>query len=166
VKRIVVRHLIVATVLVVLAIVGISLAGWSPRVGYIATLGLVLALATAAVQSLGGSIAEWRWPSPVPPSPAAPGVDPRIAGLETLLRRGVEDDRVFRRRLRGLLAELTTHRLERDHGIDPTEHPDEARQLLGEDAWRLLTADQVATAARLEQVVAAIERLPRLERPA
>ena len=35
-----------------------------------------------------------------------------------------------------MLADLATHRLERDHGIDPTEHPDEARQLLGDDAWR------------------------------
>jgi hypothetical protein len=161
-----VRHLIVATLLVALAIVGISLAGWSPQVGYIATLGLLLAIATAGVRRVGSSIAEWRWPSPIPPSPAAPGVDPRIAGLETLLRRSIEDDRVFRSRLRGLLADLTTHRLERDHGIDPTEHPDEARQLLGEDAWRLLTVEQVATSAGVEQAVAAIERLPRLARPA
>ncbi len=72
---------------------------------------------------------------------------------------------MFRRRLRVLLADLTTHRLERDHGIDPTEHPDEARQLLGDEAWRLLTADQQATAAGIEQVVTAIERLPRLARP-
>jgi hypothetical protein len=165
VRQIVVRHMVTATVLVVVTIMGISLAGWSPRVEYIAPLGLLLAIATVALRRLGTSIAEWRWPSPVPASPAASGVDPRIAGLETLIHRSIEDDRVFRRRLRVMLADLTTHRLERDHGIDPTEHPDEARQLLGDDAWRVLTADPAATAAGIERAVAAIERLPRLARP-
>jgi hypothetical protein len=160
-----VRHLIVAGVIVVLALVGIALAGWSPRVEYIAALGFLFAVASAGLQRLGTSVAEWRSPSPVPPTPGAPGVDPRIAALETLLRRSTEDAGTFRRRLRVLLADLATHRLERDHGIDPVEYPDEARQLLGEDAWRILTADQRVTTAGLDDVVSALERLPRMARP-
>ena len=66
-----------------------------------------------------------------------------------LLRRSVEDPRIFRRRLRAMLADLTTHRLRRDHGIDPAEHPDEARQLLGAAAWHVLTTDESVTAARV-----------------
>jgi hypothetical protein len=160
-----VRHLLVAGIAAAVIVVVLALAGWSPHVEYIAGLGFLFAVATAALRRLGTSIAESRWPSPVPPEPSAPGVDPRISALETLLRRGTDDPRVFRRRLRELLADLTTHRLERDHGIDPTEHPDEARRLLGDDAWRLLTADERATADGLERTIAAIERLPRLQRP-
>jgi hypothetical protein len=160
-RGIVVRHLLVFGVIVALALVGIALAGWSPRVEYIAALGFLLAVATAGIRRLGTSVVERTWPSPVPPTPGAPGVDPRISALELLLRRSTEDSSVFRRRVRVMLADLSTHRLVRDHGIDPSEHPDEARQLLGDDAWRVMTADERATAAGLEQVVTAIERLGR-----
>ena len=62
------------------------------------------------------------------------GSRPRDAAAPQHRGRGL-----FRRRLQPLLADLTTHRLARDHGIDPAEHPDEARQLLGDEAWRILT---------------------------
>ena len=163
-RRVVVRHLIVAALLVVVTLAGIVLSGLSPNVAYIAALGVLLAIATAGIRRLGESLAGARWPSPVPLAPGAPGVDPRIGGLETLLRRSAEDANVFRRRLRVLLADLATHRLERDHGIDPAEHPDEARQLLGDDAWRVLTEARAAKATDIELAIAAIERLPRLER--
>ena len=160
-RRILVRHLLVFGLIVVLVLLGIALAGWSPRVEYIAALGFLFAVATAGLRRLGTSVADWRWPSPVPSPPSVPGVDPRISALEIQLVRSTEDASVFRRRLRVMLADLTTHRLERDHGIDPTEHPDEARRLLGDGAWRVLTADQRVTAAELDEVITAIERLGR-----
>ena len=163
-RQIVVRHLIVGALLMVVTLVGIVLSGLSPHVAYIAALAFLLSVATAGVRRLGETVASSRWPSPVPVAPDAPGVDPRIGGLETLLHRSTVDANVFRRRLRVLLADLATHRLERDHGINPTEHPEEARQLLGDDAWRVLTEASAARAADIERTIAAIERLPRLER--
>ena len=164
-NRVVLRHLIVATIVVAVAIVTVSLAGWSPQVEYIAALGLLLAIATAALRRVGTAVAESQWPPPLPPRVEPGGVDPQVSALEMLLRRSVDDPGIFRRRLRTMLADLTTHRLRRDHGIDPAEHPDEARQLLGEAAWHVLTTDESVTAARLEEAISAIEQLPRLARP-
>ena len=143
---------------------GIVLSGLSPNVAYIAALGVLLAVATAGIRRLGESLAGARWPSPVPVAPDAPGVDPRIGGLETLLRRSAEDANVFRRRLRVLLADLATHRLERDHGIDLAEHPDEARQLARRRCVARPHRGTSGEAADIERAIAAIERLHRLER--
>ena len=119
------------------------------------------AVATVALRRLGSTMVEAMWPSPFPPKPVEPGVDHRITSLETLLRRSVEDPATFERRLRPLLEDLAAHRLRRDHGVELATRPDDARRLLGDETWALVTqpADRRVVPARLERAVAAIEHL-------
>jgi hypothetical protein len=161
--RLLVRHLAVCLACAVLAVFGLALAGWSPRVGYVLALAVLAAVATLALRLIGEAIVEARWPSPFTPETVTAGVDPRVAGLETLLRRSAEDPAVFERRLRPLLTDLAGHRLRREHGVDPAAQPDLARQLLGDDAWSLLTAPPGSDVppARIERAITAIEQVRR-----
>lgn len=146
-----------------LALVVVTLAGWSPRVGYVLALAALAAVASVAVRRIGATMVEAMWPLPFPPEPVTAGVDTRVGALEALLRRSAEDPTIFERRLQPLLTDVTAHRLRRDHGVDLTEQRDVARRLLGDEAWALLTdaPHRQVSPARIERTITAIERLGR-----
>ena len=161
--RLFVRHLAVCLGCAVVALFGFALAGWSPRVGYVLALAVLAAVASLAVRRIGMAIVEARWPSPFAPETVTAGVDPRVGALEALVRRSVEDPAIFQRRLRPLLADVAGHRLRREHGVDPAVQPDQARLLLGDDAWSVLTdpPGRQVRPARIERAITAIERVGR-----
>jgi hypothetical protein len=163
VTRLLVRHLAVCLGCAVLGLVVTSLAGWSPRVGYVLALAALAAAASVALRRVGSTMVEAMWPLPFPPEPVKVGVDNRTGALESLLRRSAEDPTIFERRLRPLLADVAAHRLRREHGVDPASDPESARRLLGDDVWELLTQapDGRVSPPRIERAVAAIERVGR-----
>lgn len=149
---------IVLATLAMLTIVG---AGWSPRVEYVLALAVVAAVVTTAVRRSTRVLAAPIWTLAEPIGSERPGVDPRIATIETVLRRGVEDAGMCRRRVQPLLFDLATHRLRRDRNIELIEDPDTARELLGDEVFHFLTdvVDRPASPALIRTTVAAIERL-------
>ena len=119
--------------------VGIVAAGWTPRVEVIIALAVAVAVASVAVRQLGDSTEVLRWPRRRPTVAAEEGADARVGFLEHSLRRSGEDDTAFAMRVRPVLVAVSTHRLRRA-GVDIDTEPDAARQLLGDDAWDVLTA--------------------------
>jgi hypothetical protein len=150
-----------AVVAAALAMLAVVAAGWSPRVEYILGIALVAAIGVVALRRLLAVVAAPAWPSPVARPREAPSVDPRVGTIETALRRGMEDVAICRRRVQPLLFDLATHRLRRAHGVGVVEDPDAARELLGDDAFHLLTdvVERPPAVATVVRTVDAIERL-------
>jgi hypothetical protein len=145
----------------VLVLVVVALAGWTPRVEYVLALAAVAAVTTVALRRVGASMVEAMWPLPFPPEPVTPGVDTRVGALESLVRRSAEDPAIFERRLQPLLADVVAHRLRREHGVDLDADPADARRLLGDEAWTLLTEvpRRHVSPSRLARTVTAIEQV-------
>ena len=136
-------------------------AGWSPRVEYLLAVSGAVVVSGLALRRMADSIAPPTWPSPVAVRRDPPGADPRVAGIEAMLRRGTEDAGVCRRRVQPLLVDLAIHRLSRHRGVGLVADPEQARRLLGDEPFHFLSevVDRPATAATIARTVDAIERL-------
>ncbi len=112
------------------------------------------------MRQLGDSTEVLRWPRRRPTVATEEGADARVGFLEHSLRRSGEDDTAFAMRVRPVLVAVSTHRLRRA-GVDIDTEPDAARQLLGDDAWDVLTgpAHVPIRRVRLEQAIDRIEQL-------
>jgi hypothetical protein len=94
------------------------------------------------------------------PEPAPTGLLV-LTSLEGRLSWGSTDPDRFRERVRPLLVELATDRLRARHGVDPRTHPEQARTVLGDPLWTLMTAPPTRSPSRAElaALVTAIERI-------
>ncbi len=153
--------IVIAVVTAALVLLVIVAAGWTPRVEYVLALAVGAAACTVALRGLRADVAQPSWPPAVLPRAEPGGVDPRIATIETSLRRGAEDQGVCRRRVQPLLFDLATHRLRYRRGIELIEEPEAAAVLLGDEPFRFLTEVVVGPAApaTLQRTVTAIEQL-------
>ncbi len=111
-------------------------------------------------------------PPTLPPMQRAPA-DPRpadrpfrdVGRMEDRLAWGGQDMAHFDAALRPVLARLADDRLYQRHGITRTSHPEQARQLLGDKLWQLMTGPGVASKAagpspaELRPFVESLERL-------
>jgi hypothetical protein len=157
-----------AAAIVALAVLGatavmvlVAAAGWSPRVEYVLGVALVVATGTVVLRGLLRAVAGPAWPSPLPRRREPPGTDPRIATIETALRRGLDDAAICRRRVQPLLFDLATHRLSRHRGVSLVEDPAAARALLGDEAFEFLT-DVVEAPPAMRTVLATVDAIERL----
>jgi hypothetical protein len=160
------RKAVVVTVLVAaaggaLTLLIIVAAGWSPDVGYVMALAAGGAVVFLGMRRSLLDIAPPTWTRPTAPQIPPGGVDPRVGAIELMLKRGVEDAGICRRRVQPMLFDLATHRLRHDRGVELIEEPEQALALLGEQPFGFLT--EVVTApistTDLEHVVTAIEQL-------
>jgi hypothetical protein len=132
---------------------------------YRAHLGLCLAggFAVAACWRLAVAVAQ---PGPevlVPGDRPAPddGLI-ALASLEHRLSWGSVDPDRFRERVRPVLVDLALERLRSRHGIDPATQPEEARRILGESLWQMVTGpppSRCPTRPELSRMVAELERI-------
>ncbi len=150
-----------AIVAATVALLGIVAAGWSPRVPYVLALAVAGAVSVAAVWRVAAAVSPPTWPLLESPTVERAGLDPRVATIETALRRGVQDETECRLRVQPMLFDLATHRLRHNRGIDLLEQPDRARVALGDDAFRFITdvVSEPVSPAVLSRTVAAIEQL-------
>lgn len=160
-RRVAVLTVLVAAGGAALTLVVTVAVGWSPDVAYVMALAAAGVVVFLAMRRSLLAIAPPTWTAPtvreVPPG----GVDPRVAPIEVMLRRGVEDAGICRRRVQPMLFDLATHRLRRNRGVELIEDPERAQALLGERPFRFLTEVVTApiSAGDLEHVVTAIEEL-------
>jgi hypothetical protein len=147
--------------LAALAMLAIVAAGWSQRVEYVMAVSGLLVAVTIALRRLLATVAPPPWPSPVPARRGPAVADPRTSSIESTLRRATDDAGICRRRAQPLLLDLAIHRLSRHRGVGLVEDPEEARRVLGDDAFHFLSdvVEGPTTAATLAQTVDAIERL-------
>jgi len=94
----------------------------------------------------------------------------RPAGLEEVERAvdfAVWNPADLNRRLRPLLREVATHRLQTRRGVDIGRNPETARRLLGEVAWELIEASPSALEPEVRRAAASAlsirETIQRLE---
>jgi hypothetical protein len=114
---------------------------------------------------------SWRLARQVlpPPEPLAepPPGDPRDEGLllltslETRLSWGGTDPDRFRHRVRPELIALAADLLRTRRGVDLRTEPDQARRILGEPLWQLITRTPTRSPSRAElsRLVDALERI-------
>jgi len=102
-------------------------------VGVIATVISVAALAARMPTAKRPSA-----PRPRPPSPSAPS---QLLRIERILERSAEDGLAAHTLLRPVLSEIAEARLAR-RGVQLSRDPDEARRLLGREAWELVRPDR------------------------
>jgi hypothetical protein len=158
---VVVLAVLVATAGAALTLVVTVAAGWSPDVAYMMALGAGGVVVFLAMRRALLDVAPPTWSAPtirhVPPG----GVDPRVGAIELMLKRGVDDTGICRRRVQPMLFDLATHRLRHHRGVELIEDPERALALLGERPFEFLTEVVTApiSASDLEQVVRAIEEL-------
>jgi hypothetical protein len=114
----------------------------------------------------------WRLVAAVPPPPPAvpatperPGPDDGLIELTSLEHRlswgSVDADR-FRERVRPVLVDLALERLRTRRGVDPVTQPEEARRILGESLWQMVTGpppSRCPTRAELGRLVDEMERI-------
>lgn len=125
------------------------------------------ALAPAVV--LGAHLlAHFRWNPPDTP-PETPASEPSDAGafsrldsLDLRIRSATrQTSSQYQTVVRPILIAVAEDRLARHHAIDWQNAPDDARELLGEQLWRLLR-DGSVVAPTMRQLRAAVERIERL----
>ncbi|GAA1556666.1 hypothetical protein GCM10009789_07510 [Kribbella sancticallisti] len=169
-NKLLLQHLAVAVVGSLLLTVGFGLAGTQPRPLWFVAMGLALGFGSLAVRRIVPQVLETSWPSRQDEKFAARRMrssDNRTQFLATWVqeagreRRAGEGSITFLRRVRPLLLQLTRDRLVHRHGIDPDLEPDRARELTGDQLWKLLTDDETQTAsfAEIESAVQTIEKL-------
>lgn len=84
-------------------------------------------------------------PQPLPelieqPAPAGGEYLARLRQAERRLEAACRDGSKYDRNVRPMLARLATDRLRQKYGIDPRSQPVQAREVLGEQLWSLMTA--------------------------
>jgi hypothetical protein len=151
-------------VLLAAAVAGAGL--WLVAYGlhYRAQLGLCAAAGVAA-----GLI--WRLSRLVVPPPELPPVQVRpeppddgllaLTTLETRLSWGAADPYRFRERVRPELVGLASDLLRTRRGVDLRTHPEDARKILGDPLWQLMTGplERSPSRAELSRAVAVLERI-------
>jgi len=128
-----------------------------------ADLCVVAGLAAAACWRLVRAVA--RWPAAVPVAPDRPAPDDGLIQLTVLEHRlawgSVDPDR-FRERVRPMLVDLAVERLRSQHGVDAATQPEDARRILGESLWQMVTGpppSRCLTRPELSRLVEAMERI-------
>jgi hypothetical protein len=156
-----IRHVAACVGCTVVVLTAIRLAGGIPRVEFFVAVAVVVAVASLALRELAEGTPDTSWPLFRRARPPEQRTDSRVTTLETILRRSLADSTQFTSRLQPLLAELASQRLRRTRGIDPDWQPEEARAVLGDDVFDLLTAPPVGPIdpQRIAGAVDAIERL-------
>jgi hypothetical protein len=128
-----------------------------------------VALCVAAGLALAAS---WRLAAAVAPPPAAPpersdrpAPDDGLVELTALEHRlswgSVDADR-FRERVRPLLVDLSVARLRSRHGVDPAAQPEEARRILGESLWEMVTGPPPTRSPSRPELARLVEALERI----
>ena len=85
-----------------------------------------------------------------------------LTSLEHRLSWGSVDPDRFRERVRPVLVDLALERLRSRHGVDPTTQPEDARRILGESLWQMVTGpppSRCPTRPELSRLVDAMERI-------
>jgi hypothetical protein len=131
---------------------------------YRADLGLCAVVGIAA-----GS--TWRLSRLVVPPPELAPVTVRpeppddglllLTTLESRLSWGAADPYRFRERVRPELVALATDLLRTRRGVDLRSQPDQARHILGEPLWQLMTGplERSPSRAQLSRAVSVLERI-------
>jgi hypothetical protein len=131
---------------------------------YRADLGLCAVVGLAA--SLTWRLARLVVPPPEP-APVVVRSEPPDDGLlllttlESRLSWGAADPYRFRERVRPELVALATDLLRTRRGVDLRSQPDQARHILGEPLWQLMTGplERSPNRAELSRAVAVLERI-------
>jgi hypothetical protein len=131
---------------------------------YRADLGLcaVVGIVAGLVWRLARLVTPPPEADPVPVRPESP--DDGLLVLSTLESRlswGAADPHRFRERVRPELVALATDLLRTRRGVDLRRHPDQARHILGEPLWQLMTGplERSPGRAELSRAVAALEEI-------
>jgi hypothetical protein len=132
---------------------------------YRAHIGLCVAGGLAVASCWRLVVAVSPPPVAVPVPPGRPAPDDGLIELATLEHRlswgSVDPDR-FRERVRPMLVDLALERLRSRHGVDPAAQPDDARRILGESLWQMVTGpppSRPPTRPELSRLVDAMERI-------
>jgi hypothetical protein len=99
-------------------------------------------MATAVLVQLTRETAAGPQPPPElieRPAPAGGEYLSRLRQLERRLEAATRDGSKYDRNVRPMLARLATERLRQKYGIDPRSQPVQAREVLGEQLWSLMT---------------------------
>jgi hypothetical protein len=111
----------------------------------------------------------WRLSRLVVPPPELPVTEARpepaddglllLTTLESRLSWGAADPYRFRERVRPELVELATDLLRTRRGVDLRSQPEQARHILGDPLWQLMTGslERSPNRAELSRAVAALE---------
>jgi hypothetical protein len=127
-----------------------------------------LCVVTGLVAAAGWRLLRAVVPPPEAPPEPAPDREDRgdgfdeLASLEHSLSWGSVDADRFGQRVRPLLAGIAADRLRSRRGIDPRSQPDQARRIVGESLWELMTGPPPTRAPRraeLNQLVDSLERI-------
>ena len=104
-------------------------------------------------------------PQVVPDLPQRPAPDDGLIELTSLEHRlswgSVDPDR-FRERVRPVLVDLALERLRSRRGVDPATQPEEARRILGESLWQMVTGpppSRCPTRPELSRLIEEMERI-------
>ena len=129
-----------------------------------ADLCVVAGLAVAAVWRLVRTTAAPPpppLPPPVPEESSGAGFA-ELSSLEHRLSWGSVDRDRYEQRVRPLLADLVAERLRSRRGVDPRTQPEQARRIVGEALWELMTGPPTSrcpTRAELSRLVDDLERI-------
>jgi hypothetical protein len=100
---------------------------------------------------------------PPPHRPAAPQDGfAELSSLEHRLSWGSVDPDRFRQRVRPVLVDLALERLRSRHGVDPATHPEQARRILGEQLWQLMTGPPPARCPSRPELSSMVDDLERI----
>lgn len=153
-----------------LLLVGTAAAAGAVRLAFLAAgYAAGVALCVAAGLALA---ACWRLAAAVAPPPAvAPDRPERavpddglveLTALEHRLSWGSVDADRFRERVRPLLVDLAVARLRSRHGLDPAAQPEEARRILGESLWQMVTGPPPSRSPSRPELTRLVEALERI----
>jgi hypothetical protein len=127
-----------------------------------------LCVVTGLVVAAGWRLLRATVPPPeAPPEPTPPRQDPgdgfdELATLEHSLSWGSVDADRFGQRVRPLLVGIAADRLRSRRGVDPRSQPDQARRIVGESLWELMTGPpptRCPSRAELTSLVEGIEQI-------
>ena len=124
---------------------------------------IVAGLAIAACWRLVVAVSPPSQAPPPPPDRAAPddGLI-ELTSLEHRLSWGSVDADRFRERVRPVLVDLALERLRSRHGIDPATQPEDARRILGESLWQMVTGPPPSRCPSRPELSRLVEEMERL----
>ncbi|HET9077134.1 MAG TPA: hypothetical protein VFN68_09390 [Acidimicrobiales bacterium] len=85
----------------------------------------------------------------------------RLAELRQQVQWGLESPERFGQVLQPTLASLADDRLRRRHGVERGADPEQARELMGDDLWKVV-AEPVTTVPTLRRLAQLVERIEQL----